>query len=71
MGFEHATYSISEGNSSVEVCVHVMSGILLSPLKLSLTTVDGNAICEQFYVYIPTCSQCGETFDVLISFAGY
>jgi len=70
MGFEHAAYSISEGNGSVEVCVQVKSGVLRSPLNLSLTSVDGDAICEQFYVYITTCSQCGEAFDVLISFVG-
>ena len=70
MGFEHAAYSISEGNGSVEVCVQVKSGALQSPLNLSLTSVDGDAICEQFYVYIPTCSHCGEAFDVLISFVG-
>ena len=45
LGFEHETYSISEGNGSVEVCVKV-SGVLQSSLRLSLTTVDGNAIGE-------------------------
>ena len=42
VGFEHETYSISEGNGTVEVCVRV-SGILRSSLRLSLTTVDGAA----------------------------
>ena len=45
LGFEHETYSISEVNGSVEVCVKV-SGVLQSSLRLSLTTVDGNAIGE-------------------------
>ena len=45
VGFERETYSISEGNGSVEVCVKV-SGVLQSSLRLSLTTVDGNAIGE-------------------------
>ena len=49
LGFEYATYSSSEGNGSVEVCVQVTSGILRSPLNLSLTTVDGDAICEHCY----------------------
>ena len=46
VGFEHASYSISEGNGSVEVCVQV-SGILQSSLSVSLTTVDGTATGEQ------------------------
>ena len=45
VGFERETYSISEGNGSVEVCVKV-SGVLQSSLRVSLTTVDGNAIGE-------------------------
>ena len=47
MGFEHATYSISEGNGSVEVCVQVKNGVLQSSLTLSFTTLDGEATCEQ------------------------
>ena len=47
LGFEHETYSISEGNGSVEVCVKV-SGVLQSSLRVSLTTVDGNAIGEHY-----------------------
>ena len=47
MGFEHAAFSITEGNGSVEVCVYVKSGVLQSSLNLSFTTVDGDAICEQ------------------------
>ena len=47
MGFEHATYSTSEGNGSVEVCVQVKSGTPQTPLNLSLTTVDGDATGEQ------------------------
>ena len=43
LGFEHESYSISEGNGSVEVCVQVKNGILQSSLNLSLTTVDGDA----------------------------
>ena len=46
MGFEHESYSISEGNGSVEVCVQV-SGILEGSLNLSLTTVDGDATGER------------------------
>ena len=46
LGFEHESYSISEGNGSVEVCVQV-SGILQSSLHLSFTTVDGDATGEQ------------------------
>ena len=45
VGFERETYSISEGNGSVEVCVKV-SGVLQSSLRLSLTTVDGTATGE-------------------------
>ena len=48
LGFEHKTYSIGEGNGSVEVCVHV-SGVPRSSLRLSLTTVNGTAIGEQDY----------------------
>ena len=48
VGFEHETYSIGEGNGSVEVCVKV-SGIPRSSLRLSLTTVDGAAKGEQGY----------------------
>ena len=48
VGFQHKTYSISEGNGSVEVCVQV-SGVLQSSLHLSLTTVDGTATGEQGY----------------------
>ena len=46
VGFEHETYSINEGNGSVEVCVQV-SGIIRSSLSVSLTTVDGAATGEQ------------------------
>ena len=46
VGFERESYSISEGNGSVEVCVQV-SGILQSSLSVSLTTVDGTATGEQ------------------------
>ena len=46
LGFKHKTYSIVEGNGSVEVCVQV-SGVLQSSLHLSLTTVDGTATGEQ------------------------
>ena len=46
LGFEHETYTISEGNGSVEVCVKV-SGVPQSSLHLSLTTVDGTATREQ------------------------
>ena len=48
VGFEHETYSISEGNGSVEVCIQV-SGILQSSLSISLTTVDGTSTGEQGY----------------------
>ena len=47
LGFEHETYSTGEGNSSIEVCIRVKSGILQSSLRLSLTTVDGSATGEQ------------------------
>jgi len=62
LGFEHATYSTHEGNGSVEVCIQVKSGVLWSSLYLSLTTVDGNAVCEQCYnlelfMCLPSCSQ--------------
>ena len=50
LGFEHATYSVTEGNGSVEVCVKVKGGVLRSSLSLSLTTVDGNATGEQWYM---------------------
>jgi len=50
LGFEHVTYSISEGNGSVEVCVQVKGGVLRSSSSLSLTTVDGNATGEQWYM---------------------
>ena len=46
VGFKHKTYSIGEGNGSVEVCVQV-SGALQSSLYLSLATVDGSATGEQ------------------------
>ena len=47
LGFERETYSTGEGNSSIEVCVQVKSGVLQSSLHLSLTTVDGSATGEQ------------------------
>ena len=47
--FEHETYSIGEGNGSVEVCVKV-SEVLRNPLSVSLTTVDGSATGEQCYL---------------------
>ena len=48
LGFEHESYSISEGNQgSVEVCVKVKSGVLQSSLHLSLTTMDGDATGKQ------------------------
>ena len=48
LGFEHESYSISEGNQgSVEVCVKVKSGVLRSSLHLSLTTMDGDATGKQ------------------------
>ena len=50
MGFERSSYSTSEGNGSVEVCVQVKSGTPQNPLNLSLTTVDGDATGEQFYM---------------------
>jgi len=50
LGFEHVTYSVTEGNGSVEVCVQVKGGVLRSSLSLSLTTVDGNATGEQWYM---------------------
>ena len=46
VGFEPEAYNITEGNSTVEVCVKV-SGVLRSSLSVSLTTVDGNATGEQ------------------------
>ena len=46
VGFEHEAHNITEGNSTVEVCVKV-SGVLRSSLSVSLTTVDGNATGEQ------------------------
>ena len=49
VGFEHETYSISEGDGSVEVCVKV-SGVLRSSVTVSLTTVDGSATGEQGYL---------------------
>ena len=47
LGFKRKTYSISEGNGLVEVCVQVKSGVLRSSLNLSLATVDGSATGEQ------------------------
>jgi len=65
LGFEHATYSISEGNGSVEVCVQVKSGVLRSSLSLSLDTVDGNATGEQWYMLlIYHESQCCMAYSV-------
>ena len=46
LGFDRETYSTSEGNSSVEVCVQV-SGVLQSSVRLSLTTVEESATGEQ------------------------
>ena len=47
LGFEHESYSISEGSGSVEVCVQVKNGLLQSSLHLSLATVDGAATGKQ------------------------
>ena len=52
LGFKRKTYSISEGNGSVEVCVQVKSGVLRSSLNLSLATVDGSATGEQYPDYL-------------------
>ena len=43
--FANESYTISEEDGSVEVCVQV-SGVLRSSLHLSLTTVDGAATGE-------------------------
>ena len=47
LGFESESYSISEGNGSVEVCIQVKTGVLQSLLHLSLITVDGIARGKQ------------------------
>ena len=47
LGFERESYSISEGNGSVEVCIQVKTGVLQSLLHLSLITVDGIARGKQ------------------------
>ena len=47
LGLDRETYSTGEGNSSVEVCVQVKSGVLQSSVRLSLTTMDGSATGEQ------------------------
>ena len=52
LGFKRKTYSISEGNGSVEVCVQVKGGVLRSSLNLSLATVDGSATGEQYPDYL-------------------
>ena len=50
VGFERESYSISEGNGSVEVCVQV-TGVLQGSLSVSLTTVDGTATGESVLSY--------------------
>ena len=50
LGFERESYSISEGNGSVEVCVQV-TGVLQSSLSVSLTTVDGTATGDSVLSY--------------------
>ena len=47
LGLDRETYSTGEGNSSVEVCVQVKSGVLQSYVRLSLTSMDGSATGEQ------------------------
>ena len=43
--FANESFTISEEDGSVEVCVQV-SGVIRSSLHLSLTTVDGDATGE-------------------------
>ena len=65
LGFKRKTYSTSEGNGSVEVCVQVKSGVLRSSLNLSLATVDGSATGEQYPDYLGSIHS-GIRFDCLL-----
>ena len=70
LGFEHESYSISEGNGSVEVCVQVKNGVLLSSLHLSLATVDGDATGNYIQI-IKAVYTCSYSVILILSFNMY
>ena len=43
IGFTSATYTVSEGDSSVEVCVELVSGEMDIAAQVELRTQPGNA----------------------------
>ena len=44
IGFNRSSYTVSEGDDSVSVCVSmVLSGSLLRPVKVTVNTEDGTA----------------------------
>ena len=73
LGFEHESYSISEGNGSVEVCVQVKNGISQSSLRLSLATMDGDATGNytQIIKAVYTASVIMIKYFLLLSFNMY
>ena len=44
IGFENETYTVSEGQGSVMVCVRVMSGGLGRDVEVTLVALDGSAV---------------------------
>ena len=73
LGFEHESYSISEGNGSVEVCVQVKNGVSQSSLHLSLATMDGDATGNytQIIKAVYTASAILIKYFLLLSFNAY
>ena len=49
LGFESATYSVSEDSGTVELTVEVISGVLAQGVTLSYATVDGSAVVGTDY----------------------
>ena len=46
MEFEVPSYTVVENERMVEVCVRVASGILQRNITVTLSSSDGQAICE-------------------------
>ena len=46
VGFEEPIYTAVESEQMAQVCVRVMSGSLLREITVTLSSSDGQAICE-------------------------
>ena len=46
IGFFEVAYNVSEGNGSVSMSFGVLSGTLKISVNVSVTTMDGSAVCK-------------------------